>query len=63
MRMMRTPCRISSKDILNHFLQDILQDIPSAAQQLPANFDWVPAAALWLCILPTGPVFALDSVL
>jgi hypothetical protein len=48
---------------LESFLQDILRDIPSAALQLPANSDWVPAAAPWLCILPTGPVFALDSVL
>ena len=71
---MRYLCRISYEDdaytlqdilvgylesFLQDILEDILQDIPSAT----GKFDWVPAAAPWLCILPTGPVFALDSVL
>ncbi len=42
--MIYTSCRISCKDILNHFLQDILQDIPSAAGKFQLGTRCSPVA-------------------
>ena len=43
-RMIYPSCRISCKDILNHFLQDILQDIPSAAGKFQLGTRCSPVA-------------------
>ena len=72
---MRYPCRISCEDnvyILQDILAGYLELYPAGlsagyprriSDLLPAYSDWVPAAAPWLCILPTGPVSAPDLAL
>ena len=56
---MRTSCRISYR-LSYRISYRITYRI---SHLLPANSDWAPAAAPWLCILPTGPVSAADSAL
>ena len=54
-KIMRTSCRISCR--ISYRISYRISHL------LPANSDWAPAAAPWLCILPTGPVSAADSAL